>query len=472
MIVNNANRGDNGKYLCKASNRAGANELLHVVSFASKAEHIADNAHGIYHADVGLLARAKSEVRSGTLNRNANTNTNADADAENDGEIEGKEVDDAPASPSHTRYVPSASKRGPRDARLAIHFSTNLTNRVVAEGSKVRLTCCLEGADPLIRWTKDNQPVVFGTKVRNASQNGLCVVELTSASVGDSGIYKCWARNESGEAETSGKLEIYPVAKSSDLTPTFTRALNDVYHSHFNEISLTCRVRGTPRPKITWWKDAVRITRNEKYRTVELDDGTCELIVSDVTRQDSGKYVCEAESRAGSAKMLHLVQAQTRGQNDLFLTPRKNTKLKKIQQPTEEETSGGDSGRPRCVPLPPDPKNQLFFAAFLSDRTVCEGGKTKLSCFVQGPDPYVKWFRNDEPVVFSSKCRGEMREGLCSLTFTNLAQEDSGNYRITVRNQYNEISSTCCLKVYERIKQVGAAPIFATTIKGVFRAFN
>lgn len=470
MIVYSPTRADNGKYLCKANNRAGAKEILHVVSLQSKAAHIADNAHGIYHADVGLLARAKSEVRDGVLNRNADVH--AEDDGEDDGEIEGKQLDDAPTSRSYTTAALGSNKREPRDARLAIHFSNHLTNRVAPEGTKVRLTCCLEGAEPFIRWSKDDQPLVFGSKVRNLSTNGLCVVELASATVGDSGIYKCWARNNSGETETSAKLEIYSKGKSADLAPTFTRPMNDVYHSHFNEISLTCRVRGTPKPKITWWKDAVRITRNEKYRTTEQEDGTCELIVSDVSRQDSGRYVCEAESKAGTAKMLHLVQAQNRSQRNSITTPGKNTKNHKVEQPAEEEASGGDGSRTRYVPLPPDPKKQLFFAAFLSDRTVCEGGKTKLSCFVQGPDPYVKWFKNEEPVVFSSRCRGEMRDGLCSLTFTNLTQEDSGNYRIVVSNQYNGITSECCLKVYERIKSVGEAPLFTTTMKGVFRAFN
>lgn len=63
MTVNQPNNGDTGKYVCKAANRAGNSEISHYVLFEGKAHHIAENSHGIYHADVGPMMRSKTPGR-------------------------------------------------------------------------------------------------------------------------------------------------------------------------------------------------------------------------------------------------------------------------------------------------------------------------------------------------------------------------------------------------------------------------
>lgn len=55
LIVNEPNQGDCGKYVCQATNRAGSTEIPHYVLFEGKAHHIAENIHGVYHADHSRL---------------------------------------------------------------------------------------------------------------------------------------------------------------------------------------------------------------------------------------------------------------------------------------------------------------------------------------------------------------------------------------------------------------------------------
>lgn len=186
-------------------------------------------------------------------------------------------VPSAPASPA---------KKEPRESRIGIIFPTKLSNRVVAAGSKLKLTCYLEGSDPSIRWFKDDQPVVYSPKCRQNNLNGLCSLEFASVAVEDSGVYKCWARNMSGETSTSCTLEVFSDGDSADLSPTFTRSLKESYNSKINEINITCHVRAIPRAIITWSKDGVSIEPSDKYQLVEHDDGLCELNISDSTKQD------------------------------------------------------------------------------------------------------------------------------------------------------------------------------------------
>lgn len=66
----------------------------------------------------------------------------------------------------------------------------------------------------------------------------------------------------------------------------------------------------------------------------------------------------------------------------------------------------------------------------------------------------------------SPRVRAEVRDGLTTLSIQNATLEDSGVYRILVRNQASEITSECTLTVYETIKNTETAPIFTSSIKG------
>lgn len=66
---------------------------------------------------------------------------------------------------------------------------------------------------------------------------------------------------------------------------------------------------------------------------------------------------------------------------------------KRPPRPKKGEAPPSGGGRRYAPQPPPDPKQQLFFIAFLNDRTIPEGGKTKLSCYVEGPDPQARWYK-------------------------------------------------------------------------------
>lgn len=290
-----------GKYVCKATNSCGTAEIGHYVLFEGKEHHIAENIHGVFHADHSRVDRAKSEVRHGVLSNGVESEVVENGDAKEEegkgkGGKGGSKKTSRPETPS-TPAPPSAPapppKKEPRDVRIGINFPTKLSNRVVIAGSKVKLTCYLEGADPSIRWFKNDQPVVYSPKCRQNNMNGLCTLELTGTTVDDSGEYKCWARNASGETSTSCTVEVFSSGDSADLSPTFTRSLKESYNSKINEINITVHVRAIPKATITWSKDGVTIEPSEKYQLIEHEDGVCELNISDAVKQD---VCCECDS--------------------------------------------------------------------------------------------------------------------------------------------------------------------------------
>lgn len=142
--------------MCKATNKVGTTEIPHYVLFEGIEHHIAENIHGVFHADHSRLDRTKSEAH--------NALTNGDGPVENgvadDGKKGGKgqkggktSRPETPSTPAPSAPAPAPpAKREPRESRITINFPTKLSNRVVAAGSKVKLTCYLEGADPMVKW--------------------------------------------------------------------------------------------------------------------------------------------------------------------------------------------------------------------------------------------------------------------------------------------------------------------------------
>lgn len=71
---------------------------------------------------------------------------------------------------------------------------------------------------------------------------------------------------------------------------------------------LECRIRGQPRPIISWVKDGKVLAANGRYQMHYLADGVCRLLISRPDPSDSGRYTCKAENPLWSDEINHQVQ--------------------------------------------------------------------------------------------------------------------------------------------------------------------
>lgn len=471
LVIDKPVNSDSGKYVVQAENRCGKTEISHHVLFEGKESHIAENIHGVFHADRSLLKKDKEKKEEV-----GEQEKEKEDDKGKKGKAKGKAAKEEPAPV--VKGADSKPEKEKREKRIGVHFAAKLTDRCVAEGSKVKLTCYVEGPDPQVRWFKNDQPVVYGPKVRQNFREGLCTLELLSASEADSGTYKCYAKNNNGEETTSCILTVYSSSGSSDSPPTFTRSIKDTYHGKINELVLDCHVRGLPTPTITWVKDGVKIEPSDKYQQIDHEDGTCELIISDPVQYDSGKYVCQAENRVDKAEISHVVQLQAKdirpGSPAREPAPKveeaakpeekKEEKKKEEKKKKKDEPVGG--GRRHEAAPPPDPKKNLYFGNFLANRTVPEGSNLRMSVYINGPDPQCRWFKNEQPIVYGPKSKAACQDGLAVLVLSKLSVDDSGEYKLVARNPDSEIVTTCHLHVYETVKEDKTAPVFTVGIKG------
>ncbi|KAJ6655088.1 hypothetical protein lerEdw1_005992 [Lerista edwardsae] len=92
--------------------------------------------------------------------------------------------------------------------------------------------------------------------------------------------------------------------------PDFEEELADCTAELGETVKLACRVTGTPKPGVTWYKDGKPVEVDPHHIIIEDPDGSCTLILDNLTGVDSGQYMCYAASPAGNASTLGKILVQ------------------------------------------------------------------------------------------------------------------------------------------------------------------
>lgn len=247
-----------------------------------------------------------------------------------------------------------------------------------------------------------------------------------------------------------------------------------MYHSSQNDLILDTKVRGNPRPVISWTKDQIPVVLDDRVVQIEHLDGVCELIVNKPTVNDNGIYVCTAQNKLGSQSTTHTVVVDTHSsrRSSILSAMQEDsaegaTKPKPKKLPKKDEPEGGEGGYERRSRMPdPSPKQMLYFTVNLSNRYVAEGSKVKLQAVIGGPEPTIKWQKDDQNVQYGPRIRNMNRDSLAVLEFLNAQEEDSGTYTIIAQNEFCKITTSAVLHVYQPKVNTDVQPVFIRSLKG------
>lgn len=205
LIINKPTPTDSGKYTCVAQNKLGSQETSHSVVV---------DAHQGSRRSSGL---------SGVM---------SDSDAGSKQGGTGAGGDRAGRPPKSKKKDEEGDIGYERRSRLPdiplkqqLYFTTYLSNRYVAVGSKVKLQSVVDGPNPTMKWTKDGQSITFGPRLRNMSREGMACLEFLSCQPEDSGNYNLTAQNEFCKITASCQLYVYSPSVSSDVEPVFVRPI-------------------------------------------------------------------------------------------------------------------------------------------------------------------------------------------------------------------------------------------------------
>uniref|UniRef100_A0A8C8DRT1 Ig-like domain-containing protein n=1 Tax=Oryzias sinensis TaxID=183150 RepID=A0A8C8DRT1_9TELE len=171
--------------------------------------------------------------------------------------------------------------------------------RIVSRtGKTIILNCSAHGSPkPEIVWTLPN-----GTRLNVGAYHGSHhhlnndgTLVIYNSQKGDSGKYRCGAKNNLGYVE---KLIILSIGHKPYI---LTRPRGIIRGMSGEPIFLHCLSDGSPPPRIFWTLPGGHtLTRPQvlgRYQLVE--NGT--LVVKDTTLNDRGNYVCKAHNDAGEA---------------------------------------------------------------------------------------------------------------------------------------------------------------------------
>ncbi|XP_074600204.1 protein sax-3-like [Brevipalpus obovatus] len=221
--------------------------------------------------------------------------------------------------------VASSNNATLRIAYLRDNFRNSPKSKLVLSGDSVTIECDPPRGypEPQISWKKDGKLIHFGgisTNINN-NNNGDDPVhqsDITSESYkssssfgryklspsgdlringvrsSDRGRYSCLASNPMGSRESS------PALLTVHVKPYFTRPPENTTALLSSTVELQCKVDGDPVPTVSWIKlndtlPSAVFTGSQRHQ-ITSDNS---LRIRNVTMEDAGSYVCEAENSGG-----------------------------------------------------------------------------------------------------------------------------------------------------------------------------
>ncbi|XP_069815234.1 obscurin isoform X2 [Dendropsophus ebraccatus] len=186
--------------------------------------------------------------------------------------------------------------------------------------------------------------------------------------------------------------------------PHFIEVLGDCTAELGETVKLACRVNGTPKPTVTWYKDGRGVEVDPHHIIIEDPDGSCTLILDNMTGADSGQYMCFACSPAGTASTLGKILVQ----------------------------------------VPPRFVNKIRNVYFV------DGEDAQFSCIVEGaPYPQIRWYKDGHLLPDSAKYQtfAEPRSGMLVLVIKNATKDDIGHYECEMVNRLGSARSGAELNI-------------------------
>ncbi|KAF1385466.1 hypothetical protein PFLUV_G00108060 [Perca fluviatilis] len=371
----------------------------------------------------------------------------------------------------------------------------------------ITLPCRATGLPrPTITWQKEgiNIPTTDGsfTVLPNGS------LQITKASVSDSGTYICVAQNPAGTALGKTKLRV-------QVPPVISSEIQKYLAPVDSSVTLHCQADGSPPPSVTWHKDGQPLTESVRQRV--LSSGS--LQISFIQPSNTGRYTCTAANAAGTVSAVMSLTVQIppsiRGgelevavvensQAQLVCVadgvPQPSLSWEKDGNPLSESTgeytilpSGeliidiaqpDDAGSYTCVAtnaVGQDSRTTTLsvhthplFTELLGDVALNKGERLLLACGVSGiPPPRITWAFNNNiiPVHY------DHMNGHTELVIERVSKDDSGTYTCVAENSVGTIKSLGFVYVKEppiidgdlhsnRIEPLGGNAILNCEVRG------
>ncbi|KAK4296763.1 hypothetical protein Pmani_030767 [Petrolisthes manimaculis] len=263
-----------------------------------------------------------------------------------------------------------------------------------AEGETATFYCEAGGKPPPKKeWIYNGMPINEAppNPRRFVESDMITIYNLTKA---DTGNYGCNASNTHGYVYKDVYVNVLALPPEIRTPPSDLQSVNG------QEVNMTCRVFGAPRPRITWIKDGLELTGGRFKVTPDGD-----LLIEGVSFTDAGDYTCFAENKFGHQ------------QADGSLVVKKRTKI--TDAPLDYEVAAGQTATFRC--------------------NAVKDSDLELS---------IQWLTDGQLIDFEQEPRF-VQQSDNSLSITKTSELDSGVYTCVASTELDEVTAAATLIVQD-----------------------
>ncbi|XP_025423037.1 obscurin isoform X4 [Sipha flava] len=369
--------------------------------------------------------------------------------------------------------------------KAAPRFKKNLTDFEGVTGKDITLTVEIEASPkPIVQWYKDSKVIKKSNRFKYVTDevSGIYTLIIQDCKMEDVGLYSVVASNQFSQISDACQINL-------QMPPQFIGALaKEVETLEGDYVSLSVRVEGDPPPQVQWYFEDKLIIADKIHTKINAVGDVHTLLISNLTREDSGKYTCEIRNEFGKntseGKLfvkcppifetpltdVKAVEGDTNVEFTVKLNsyPKSSVKWFREEEEITETTTeftcieDGDnfklvikeaktklSGSYKCRATNEigtyDSEATLTvmshpnFKKGLKDMEVTEGGMLKLQVTCYGsPIPEIKWFKDGKEVHSDAHIKiskDKKRVENFSLTVNLVKVEDGGEYEVRATNE-------------------------------------
>ncbi|KAI4493465.1 hypothetical protein M0804_001641 [Polistes exclamans] len=264
LEISNPNASDSGRYICRASNEIQSSEISHIVHFEGRDE--------------------TSTCRS-----------------------------------RHNRFMEDETSI---EASRRPRFSSLLSDHSVPTGGTIALQVEVKGMPaPEVRWLhgERKEPISI-SKAKTFIESGIHTLIVPEATESERGTYICRAVNAYGYVDTAATIEIIsPSAIDGGKPAMFVSRPSEksIAVAIGEDVSVSFRVTGVPKPRVTWMKGLKDITDGPRSYKEVIDDYV-RLTLKRAVQTDEGTYCILVKNRYGCDRSFFSIWIKQRARS---LTP-------------------------------------------------------------------------------------------------------------------------------------------------------
>ncbi|XP_015235332.1 PREDICTED: immunoglobulin superfamily DCC subclass member 3 isoform X1 [Cyprinodon variegatus] len=309
---------------------------------------------------------------------------------------------------AQNRYGMLVSRKAKVNLASLPKFHTHPVSMFVDEGGVARFQCQINGVpEATITWEKDRRPL--NTSDSRYTLLPMGILQITGVRRTDSGIFRCVASNIANTRYShEATLNVTGGAPRTYKEPVILSGPQNLTLTVHQTAILECIATGNPRPIVSWSRLDGRSIGVEGIQVL----GTGNLMISDVSLQHSGVYVCAA-NRPG--------------------TRMRRTALGRL-----------------VVQAPPE------FLQWPQSVSRPAGGSAVFTCVAQGvPDPHLIWLKNGK--VLTPGQNVKLTNNNSTLALTRISSDDEAIYQCIAENSAGTNQASARLAVAQA-KDLPAAP--------------